>query len=70
MPYAHPRITLQEQVFLSMMSNHDIANAACLAHCQNFSAAGESAPAGAAIPIIDGFGSGVRRNSLTRLPAE
>ena len=51
-------------------NHHDIASAACLAHCQNFSAAIESGPRGAAMPKISGFGSGVRRRSFTRLPAE
>ena len=51
-------------------NHHDHARAAGLAHCQNFSAAVESGPRGAAMPKISGFGSGVRRRSFTRLPAE
>ena len=50
-------------------NHHDHARAAGLAHCQNFSAAVESGPRGAAKPKISGFGSGVRRRSFTRLPA-
>jgi ArsR family transcriptional regulator, arsenate/arsenite/antimonite-responsive transcriptional repressor len=42
--------------------------AASFAHCQNFSVARLSRPLRAAMPTEMGFGSGVRRKSLTRFP--
>jgi hypothetical protein len=42
--------------------------AASFAHCQNFSAAGLRRPFGAAMPIENGFGSGMRCKSFTRFP--
>src|SRR5262245_51660420 len=50
-------------------NSHDVAEVACLAHCQNVSAASVSRPWGAARPMIAGFGSGVSRKSFTRCPA-
>ena len=47
---------------------HHLADAACFAHCQNFSAAGLSFPFGATMPTENGFGSGVRCKNFTRFP--
>src|SRR6266576_393011 len=43
-------------------------DAASLAHCQNFSAAGLRRPFVATMPTENGFGSGVKFKNFTRFP--
>src|SRR5437762_13657391 len=45
-------------------------DAASLAHCQNFSAAGLSRPFVPTMPTENGFGSGVRCKNFTRFPKQ
>ena len=50
------------------LTNDYFFDAASLAHCQNFSAAGLSRPFVPTMPTGNGFGSGVMCKSFTRFP--